>query len=130
MSEATTRQWLKLAQGDAQSAQHLLTLYPQPLEVISYLCEQSAEKMLKAFLCANRQEIPRTHDLMKLNRLCQEHMPEFKTIMESCANLNPYGTQVRYPNHLELLEEDMRQALRDQNKVSLFILPLMEDFLP
>lgn len=125
MSEVitATKQWLELAERDSQSATHLLTLYPQPLEVIAYLCEQSVEKILKAYLCANSQEIPRTHDLMKLNRLCQVVSTDISVIMESCANLTPYGTQVRYPNNLELLEEDLKQALTDQRKVSEFLLP-------
>ena len=131
MSEviAVTKQWLELAQHDNQSARHLVTLYPQPLEVIAYLCEQSVEKLLKAYLCANGKDIPRTHDLMKLNRLCQEITPEFRGIMEACANLTPYGTQVRYPNHLELIEEDMQQALSDQWKVHQFLLPLIQSLL-
>lgn len=126
---ATTKQWLELAQGDSLSANHLLTLYPQPLEVIAYLCEQSVEKMLKAYLCAHECEIPRTHDLMKLNRLCQKVNPEIATIMEHCANLTPYGTQVRYPNHLELLDEDVKQAMSDQNAVSEFLLPRLQALL-
>lgn len=131
MSEVimVTKQWLELAERDSLSANHLLTLYPQPLEVIAYLCEQSVEKMLKAYLCANEQEIPRTHDLMKLNRLCQVIDPDIRTIMEPCANLTPYGTQVRYPNHLELLDEDVKQALSDQCKVSEFLLPRIQGLL-
>lgn len=66
------RQWLELAEGDFLSANHLLTLYPHKLEVICYLCEQSAEKMLKGFLVPYQEEIPRTHDLMRLCRMCGE----------------------------------------------------------
>lgn len=43
------KQWLELAEGDLLAANHLLTLYPHKLEVICCLCEQSSEKMLKAF---------------------------------------------------------------------------------
>ncbi len=40
------KQWIELAEGDFLSAKHLLTLYPHKLEVICYLCEQSAEKIM------------------------------------------------------------------------------------
>ena len=47
MSEicSTVKQWFNLEQGDYESAKHLLTLYPLRLEVICYLCEQSAENI-------------------------------------------------------------------------------------
>jgi hypothetical protein len=33
-------QWLRLAENDLISANHLLSLHPYKLEVICYLCEQ------------------------------------------------------------------------------------------
>lgn len=123
------RQWLELAEGDFLSAKHLLTLYPHKLEVICYLCEQSAEKMLKSFLVPYHEEIPRTHDLMRLCRLCREHDEDFDGIIDECARLMPYGVQVRYPNNTELYEEDMLQALKDAEKVMDVIRPKMQLFV-
>lgn len=124
------RQWLELAEGDYLSAEHLLTLYPHKLEVICYLCEQSAEKMLKSFLVPYLEEdIPRTHDLMKLCRMCKEHDQEFDDILDECARLTPYGVQVRYPNNTELYEEDMQQALKDAKKIRNLIEPKMQQFI-
>ncbi len=117
----TARRWLDLAENDKLSAQHLLTLHPMPIEVICYLCEQSAEKNLKGYLCVSENEIPKTHDLMKLNRLCQNQDATFIEIMESCSNLTPYGVQVRYPNNIELSDEDVRLAIEDMEKVSVFV---------
>lgn len=116
-------QWLKLAEGDLESANYLLTLHPYKLEVICYLCEQSAEKMLKGFLASVKKEIPKTHDLMKLCRDCVEVEPSFDELFDSCARLVPYGVQVRYPNHTELFEEDMRMALKDSKKIMDMIQP-------
>ena len=117
------KQWLKLAEGDLESANHLLTLHPYKLEVICYLCEQSAEKMFKGYLASTEKEIPKTHDLMKLCRLCVEVDPSFDELFDSCARLVPFGVQVRYPNHTELYEEDMRAALKDSKKIMDMIQP-------
>lgn len=111
------KQWFDLAEGDYLSARHLLTLYPHKLEVICYLCEQTAEKMLKGFLVPYQDEIPRTHDLMYLCRMCKEQDVSFDKIMDECARLMPYGVQVRYPNNTELYEEDMQQALKDAERI-------------
>ena len=97
--------------------------HPYKLEVICYLCEQSAEKMLKGFLASVKKEIPKTHDLMKLCRDCVEVEPSFDELFDSCARLVPYGVQVRYPNHTELFEEDMRMALKDSKKIMDMIQP-------
>lgn len=122
-------QWTRLADGDIASAKHLLTLYPQRLEVICYLCEQSSEKYLKGFLCANKIEPPRTHDLMNLCRSCAKIDKSFMTILESCSNLTPYGVTVRYPNNIEIFEEDMKSALKDAQNIFDFIKPKIDTLL-
>ncbi|WP_310604122.1 HEPN domain-containing protein [Anaerosporobacter sp.] len=119
-------QWLSLSEGDLASAKHLLTLHPYKLEVICYLCEQSAEKMLKGFLASEEKEIPKTHDLMKLCRLCMEVDIKFDFLLEPCSRLMPYGVQVRYPNHTEIYEEDMRMALKDAEKIMDTIQPKIQ----
>ena len=49
MDKMIVNEWLKYANNDLEAANHLLTLHPLKLEIICYLCQQSAEKMLKAF---------------------------------------------------------------------------------
>lgn len=128
MSEMSNyiRRWLELAEGDWKSANHLLTLYPHQLEVICYLCEQSAEKLLKGFLVPYTEDIPRTHDLMKLCRLCEEQDADFGELYDQCARLMPYGVQVRYPNNTELYEEDMLMALKDVTKIMDVVQPKLQ----
>lgn len=116
-----SEQWFALAKGDKASAEHLLSLYPLRLEVICYLCEQSVEKLLKGFLSMQEVVPPRTHDLMKLCRMCSEYNEQFNDVLEACSNLNPYGVQVRYPNNIELIESDMHEALRDMQKVDILL---------
>ncbi len=121
-----TKECVRLATADIMSAKHLLTLYPLSLEVIFYLCAQCSEKMLKAFLVENEQEPPRIHDLTHLNKLCVEINQKFECLDDQCTNLMPYGVHVRYPNNLELIEDDMRLAINDAEDIFNFISDILK----
>ncbi len=46
-----TKSWLDFAQEDFIVAKHLYdALYPKPLEIICYHCQQAAEKAIKAVI--------------------------------------------------------------------------------
>ena len=60
-----SKEWLDFAAMDLGAAEHLLTMYPVPLEIICYHCEQAAEKTLKGILVAFHMEPPKTHDLVQ-----------------------------------------------------------------
>jgi hypothetical protein len=45
--------WIRFAQMDFDSAVALAERFRPPIEVVSYLCQQSAEKILKAYNIAN-----------------------------------------------------------------------------
>lgn len=47
---------------------------------------------------------------------CMQTKEEFKTIEQERARLTPYGVQSRYPFAMEI-EEDMKKALNDANKI-------------
>ena len=38
-------EWFKYADMDFAAAEHMLTLHPQPLEIICFHCQQAAEKI-------------------------------------------------------------------------------------
>lgn len=45
------QEWLDFAEMDFLTAKHLYdNMYPKPLEIICYHCQQSVEKLLKAVL--------------------------------------------------------------------------------
>ena len=104
--------WFEMAQEDLGAAEFLLDMYPRPIEIICYHCEQAAEKMLKGILVANNIEPPKTHDLMVLCRRCGEIDSAYEELMDNCVDLTPYGVQVRYPYELELFESDMLRAIQ------------------
>jgi len=41
------KEWYRFAMMDLNTANYLCGMYPKPIEIICYNCQQSAEKMLK-----------------------------------------------------------------------------------
>ncbi len=103
------------------SAEHLFyEMHPKQIEICCYLCQQSAEKVLKAFLEKNECEIPRTHNLVMLCQQCTEIDSDFSSVMDFCAYLTPYAVQTRYPNEIEILESEAELALKE-NLLNMYI---------
>jgi len=94
-------EWLKYSQNDLISAKHLYEdLHPKQTEVACYLSQQCAEKALKGYIFFKDAEPPKTHNLVELCQICINYDNTFSEIMDSCADLTPYGVAVRYPNEL------------------------------
>jgi len=65
------QQWIDKGKDELRSAEYLSTMHhPTPDEVICYLCQQSAEKYLKAFIYSHDIEPDKTHDLEYLLEIC------------------------------------------------------------
>ncbi|MDR0301861.1 MAG: HEPN domain-containing protein [Treponema sp.] len=94
-------EWLKYSQNDLISAKHLYDdLHPKQTEVACYLSQQCAEKALKGYILYKDVEPPKTHNLVELCQICMIHDNSFEDLLDTCADLTPYGIAVRYPNEL------------------------------
>lgn len=120
-SSYSCQEWFEYARRDFRVAVFLQGMYPVPIGIICYHCSQAAEKMLKGALAAAHREPPKTHDLVMLCELCRETYEEYGTILKQCAELTPYGVQTRYPSHEELIEQDMKDALRQCQEICEFV---------
>ncbi|MCL2752432.1 MAG: HEPN domain-containing protein [Firmicutes bacterium] len=117
------KEWLQIARKDFESAQHLFnTMHPKPLEIVCYHCQQSAEKSLKAYLCAQDIDVPKTHEVALLCRLCEEYDNEFSKLLESCERLEIYATSTRYPSIMEIEEHNADKALQQALTIHDFVL--------
>ena len=115
-------EWIKFSDMDLMTAKHLYdTMHPQPLEIICYHCQQSAEKILKAFLIYSGVKPEKTHDLEFLRNECEKINKSLIKIADECDRLNPYSSQPRYPMEIEITEGDVIFALRDGAKIYEFI---------
>jgi HEPN domain-containing protein len=104
--------WFKYSQNDLISANHLFAdLYPKQIEIACYLSQQCAEKALKGYLLFKDTEPPRTHNLVELCQICMNHDNIFSEILNTCADLTPYGVAVRYPNALAVDEIITKSAI-------------------
>ncbi len=124
------QQWQRLAEQDLNSAGYLLNMRPVPLEIVCYLCQQSAEKYLKGYLVLYGLNPPKIHDLNELRKLCSKLSDTFKDIADQCSDLTAYGVQPRYPMELMLEEQDMRQALNGAKAIRDFVLAIAPEMVP
>ena len=71
----------------------------RPYEIILYNCQQSAEKMLKAYLVFREAPTPYIHDLQELRGRCAKFDNSFNGLrmIDHCAFLTIFAT-VRYPD--------------------------------
>ena len=121
MDRLAVDEWIAYSDMDLASAKHLCSMNPQPLEIICYLCQQSAEKALKAFWIYSNISPPKTHDLEHLRDKCETLDKSFDEVSDECDRLNLYSTQPRYPFGLELTEELMKLAIKDCEKIGEFV---------
>ena len=104
--------WVDRAKNDMIVAHKLFyDFYPKQLEICCYQCQQAVEKILKVYLLFNNTAFPYTHDLENLCNLCADYNNVFKNFIDDCSDLTPYSTQARYPDSIEINEEEAESAL-------------------
>jgi HEPN domain-containing protein len=89
----TIDRWMRQADHDLENAKKNLEIEAYDVSLI--LCEQAAEKMLKALYIKERnEEPPRTHSLRKLIELTDMS----DDALELVAELDSYYLVLRYPD--------------------------------
>ena len=113
--------WLKIARDDLLSARALLKL--DFLSNASYLCEQSAEKSLKAYLVFKKQSITKTHDLLMLLERCMQFDRDFGRLFDAADYLNPFSTKFRYPSEYNDVPgtADIELAVKHAQRIMNFV---------
>jgi HEPN domain-containing protein len=108
-------EWIRYAQMDYDAAKNMAILHnPVPLEIVCYHCQQSAEKILKAYAIARGEPLIKTHDLNILLNQCKKYIPQFDDFARQCLTLTSYITLTRYPIGEDTVDEhDMNTALKD-----------------
>ena len=121
MEHELIAEWFRFADMDLSTAEYLQGMRPQPLEIICFHCQQSAEKNLKGYLIYNGvTEPPKIHDLIYLNNMCCDFDTHFREIDKACGALNRFSVQPRYPNEIELFESDMLAAIKYAREIQSF----------
>jgi len=124
--EEILQQWLDKGNEELRSAEYLSTMqYPTPDETICYLCQQAAEKYLKGFIFSKDIEPDKTHDLKDLLAICEKFNAEFSVLSSKAYILTRYAILPRYPNELNITNEDMKIALSDAKSIQEFVIKLL-----
>jgi HEPN domain-containing protein len=89
--------WLTQAEEELKDAANLVKSRRFYLSL--YLCQQSAEKALKAFVYLKEQEPVFSHSVAVLLKLATSLDPEFK-LLKGAKRLDDYYIPTRYPNGL------------------------------
>jgi HEPN domain-containing protein len=92
-----TRQWLRKAEADYQLAAQIVRGNQPFHDQLSFLCQQSTEKYLKALLEELNFHVPKTHNLtLVLDRLLPHHS-ELISLRRGLKFLNLFAVEIRYP---------------------------------
>ncbi len=92
------QRWFSQAQYDLQAAR--VNEQNGIYSWACFLCQQSAEKALKAFLYAQGEGPVIGHSSFRLAQECVTFDPEFAAIERDCKKLDGYYIPTRYPNGL------------------------------
>jgi len=132
MKEELPKLWLNYALDDLKSAKVLLN--ENIPNMVCFHCQQTVEKLLKAYIAAFSEEIPRTHNLIRLKAICEDlSSKKFDIDDEQVIFLNDIYIDSRYPADFGLLpsgkpnEEDARKALTIATEIDYFLRPIIEN---
>jgi len=115
-------EWRRKAEIDLAAAASLLQGERSFPSVAVFLCQQAAEKMLKAYLTWRATRFGPVHDLRRLGELCAAHDPDFAELREAGEVLTPYAVAVRYPGRApDPAPDEAEAALRLAKRVVEFV---------
>ncbi len=97
--------WLAKAKQELRAAKY--NFEGGEFEVAAFLCQQAAEKALKAIYIKKFSDLTKTHDLVFLAR--EAGAPE--KLVEFCRELAPAFVYTRYPDVIEV--GDMKQVAEE-----------------
>jgi HEPN domain-containing protein len=121
------RQWLVRAELDLRLAR-LAVIDPSLSGLVTFHCQQAAEKALKAFLAFHNQALPKTHDLPALLAQSQAFEPSLASLQHAASTLDVYLTAGRYPDSgPDPSTAEAKQALQLADQVVAFIAGLLSE---
>jgi len=122
MDSFDVKEWINYAQEDYESAAAMAKAVNNPYSPrqVCYHCQQSAEKILKAYTIAKGNTLTKTHDLEVLINECMQYSPDFDNLMDFCEPLTPYASITRYPPLINVTKQDMIQALEYTGEILKF----------
>ena len=93
--------WIEKANHDLKCVALILNSndIDLPLDVACFHCQQSAVKLIKAYLVYSDVEFPHTHNLADLIDFCIQKDETFTDYQKKLENLTPFAVEIRYPDY-------------------------------
>ncbi len=114
--------WLEKAEEDELNALSILKHRDGTPSAACFLSQQVAEKHLKALLVFNNIRFPKTHDLIRLQTLLLNAVPDITDYSNELDLLTTYYFETRYPgDYPEFSWSDAEEALDAARKIKNFV---------
>lgn len=115
--------WFQKADEDELNAESILKHRDGTPSGACFLSQQMAEKYLKGLLIYNNKNFPKTHDLIQLQTLLLDIIPDIKDCSKKLDLLTTYYFETRYPgDYPEFTWEEAEQAYEAATKIKQFVL--------
>jgi HEPN domain-containing protein len=114
-------QWLTVAENDFQAYSILASESTPPTIAVVFHCQQYVEKLLKAVLTLNGEEITKTHDIRNLILAAMQYVPDLKSVVDEASELTIYGVETRYPGAIAISQDEMKEAVEIATKTGKLI---------
>jgi len=115
-TRAYIRQWLIKADEDWLVVETLTQDSIIAPSAACFHCQQTVEKLLKAYLIANGVHIRRTHNIEFLLAQCTEFDAAFAAI--DPQNLSDFGVEIRYPDDMYIPSDN---EVLEHKTIALFV---------
>jgi len=120
-----TKEWIEDAEEDLKIAKLLLNISPTKSAVFS---QQTAEKILKAFLAFHNVEIPKIHIIEKLIKECMKLDKDFENLLEpETVSLSDYYLKKYPPKRRIISVEEAQKAIEIAEKVKEFVIKKLKE---
>ena len=124
--------WLQHASDDLKSAKVLLA--EEVYNIACFHAQQAAEKLFKAFIAAYDLPIPRTHNLIRLHKICEDLFGDkLEFDNEKLILLNDVYIDSRYPADFGVLpsgqsgEQEANMAYSHAKDIDTILRPLVAE---
>ncbi len=107
------KQWLAKAKNDLLNADNNLKADEVPYDTVCFHCQQSAEKLLKAYLVGMGESYPISHDLFLILEKVLFIDNDAGSLRDALSILMPYAVEVRYPDDWYMPSEKDAKEARD-----------------
>lgn len=115
--------WFNKANDDELNIKSLLKHRDGTPGAVCFLSQQMAEKYLKGLLVYLKNEIIKTHDLIKISEIITDSLPDTKEIREAANSLNQFYIETRYIGDFpEFSWKDAEKAYNAAKEIKEFVL--------